>query len=734
MEHMTYEELYHKYMSLQNQLQYYEEYDSLTGVYNKNTFSLKVSQILQNSPSDSHAIICVDVERFKVINDLFGTDAGNLLLQYLARALKDNALPDSAVLGRISADIFAAYIPDTFYQESLEQNILTLFQSAPISADVIPAVGIYYIHDLSLSVDKMCDRAILALNSIKGNYLKHTAIYDESLWNNILQEQEIISRADYALEHNEFQVYMQPKCNIRTGKVVGAEALVRWKHAEKGLVSPIEFIPVFEKNGFIKKLDTFVWEQVADWLSTWISDGNPPIPISVNVSRVDIVAMDLLSILGGICQKYNVNASLLELEITESAYTNHVEQIVSMIEQLMRSGHTVLMDDFGSGYSSLNMLKDINIDVLKLDLRFLDKTNQKSRDILESVVQMAKWLNLRIIAEGVETKSQVDFLLGIGCEYAQGFYFYKPMPLNEFNNLLKRDTITDFEDHQRKLDIKNNLINFKELIHSDMLSEQLLNNILGGIALYQYENGRLTVIRCNQEYCRLVSQNHSISNLNNQDIFDLLHEDDKELLRSALEKAVQLSGEGTEAMVRRYTQDKTCIWLQMRLFHLANTNGKTIFYASLSDVNDIMTTLEALRMSEQRFRIAMDASKNTLFEVDIATRTAHYAQHSQQEFGLEDCVADAPEGFIKQGSVCPAYEDRFREIYYAIYRGEDYASDTIQACMGDGSIVWNRITLSAVKDKNGKTVKAVGLVENVTKERKLEEQLSLLDLKNPTIV
>lgn len=727
MEHMTFGELYHKYMTLQNQLRYYEEYDSLTGVYNKNTFYSKVSQLIHEKNLDCYALVCVDVERFKVINDLFGTDAGNSLLQYLAKNLKSSAFPDSSILARISADIFASCIPEEIDPEDLERKILTVFRDSPIDADIMPAIGIYYMHDIDLPVNKMCDRAILALNSIKGNYMKHYAVYDETLWDHILQEQDIIGRADYALEHGEFKVYMQPKCNIRTGKIVGAEALVRWQHGEKGLIAPNVFIPVFEKNGFIKKLDTYMWEQVADWLSGWLSEGNPPIPISVNVSRVDIVAMDLLSILGGICQKYQVNASLLELEITESAYTNHVEQIVSMIEQLMHSGHTVLMDDFGSGYSSLNMLKDINIDILKLDLRFLDKTNQKSRDILESIVQMAKWLNLRIIAEGVETKSQVDFLLDIGCEYAQGFYFYKPMPLKEFDNLLKHEKIIDFEDHQRAADIKNNLINFKELLHSDMMSEQLLNNILGGIALYQYENDTLTVIRCNHEYCRLVSQNHSISRLNNQNIFDLLYEDDKVLLHKALEKAERLPGECSEITVRRYTPDSTTIWLQIRLFHLANTNGKSIFYAGLSDVSDIMMTLEELRMSEQRFRIAMDATKSTLFEVDIATRTARYAQHSQKEFGLDDCVADAPEGFIKQGSVCPEYEDAFREIYNAIYRGDDQASDIIQACMGDGSIVWNKITLIAVKDKSGKTVKAVGLVENVTKERELEKQLSLLN-------
>ena len=722
----TYDELFDQCQQLQRELQYYREYDLLTGVYNRSTFYQKVSALLQQD-NEPRAIVCIDVERFKVVNDLYGTQEGDGLLQYLARSLQKEVFSENCVFARLSADVFAACVSSDLPPEAIEGAVLAVFGNAPLEMEIVPAIGIYPISDRKLLVEKMCDRAILALGTIKGNYLAHHAIYDDSLWNNMMQEQEIISRADGALQNNEFEVFMQPKCNMKTGKIVGAEALVRWHHPEKGIISPATFIPVFEKNGFIKKLDAFIWESVAQWLAQWMKEGYRPIPISVNVSRVDIIGMDIYGILQDILGKHRLPSSILELEITESAYTSRMEEIIMTVENLMRSGYTVLMDDFGSGYSSLNMLKDINIDVLKLDLRFLDSTDQKSRDILESIVHMARWLNLRVIAEGVETKSQVDFLMDIGCDYGQGFYYYRPMPLSEFHQLLKNTDMIDYEDRKRFHNIAENMINLRELLHADMMSEQLLNNILGGIALYQFNGKTLEVGRCNQQYYSITHRSELMTDLSGQDVLEQILEADRAELLQTLQEAKTQGDQGAETILRYIgTGGQGAIWLRVRLFYLAESNGKSVYYAAVSDVSGEMNNIEELRFSEQRFRIAMEASSTTLFEVDIARRTARYAKHTQEEFGLDDMEIDAPEGFIQQGSVCPEYIEDFRGIYDAIYRGEDRASCVLQANMGDGSVVWNKVSLIAIQNEFGKNIKAVGLVQNVTREKLLEEQLQSL--------
>ena len=723
MEQFTYDSLLEQYKLLQEQLQYYKEYDSLTGLYNKSTFYEKVTLLLEKTPMPSFYIICIDIERFKFINELYGTEQGNALLQYLSKQLREEVFTDTHLFGRLSADIFATCTPANRSIESIETAILQAFESAPLDIHVIPAIGIYPTEYHLMDVKKMCDRAIFSLNSIKGNYSKHCAVYDDTLWHNLLQEQEMVSRADAALQNDEFVVYMQPKCNMHTGRIVGAEALVRWQHPKKGLIAPNVFIPVFEHNGFIKKLDVYIWESVAKWQHERKTANLPCVPVSVNVSRIDIIGMDLFETLESIIKRYDIPANMLELEITESAYTSGLEDIAITVEKLMHSGYTVLMDDFGSGYSSLNMLKDINIDILKLDMRFLDNTNQKSRDILESIVRMAKWLNLHIIAEGVETKNQEDFLLNVGCNYAQGYYYYRPMPLDEFSCLLAKKDAIDYNDTARQLDLATTLIDFKDLFHADTINEQLMNNILGGIALYQYDGEHLEIIRCNNQYYHIANYDSDTDESNTTDVLSLVFEEDCILLLQALQQAKIDGDKGAIVTVRRKTSKNRWIWLQIQLFHLSETNGKSIFYAALSDVTPQREALEKLRMSEQRFRVAMDASHSTLFEVDITTRTARYALHSQEEFGLDDVETDAPEGFIRQGSVCPDYEEDFRELYNAIYRGDDYASCTIQAHMGNDSIVWNRITLIAIKNKEGETLKAVGLVENVTKEKTLEEKL-----------
>lgn len=298
--------------------------------------------------------------------------------------------------------------------------------------------GIYEITDRSVPVEQMCDRALLAADSIKGQYNEFFAVYDDNLCHKLLREKAITDAIEPALLEEQFIVYFQPKYSLRENRMAGAEALVRWCHPEWGLLAPGEFIPLFEKNGFISRLDRYVWEHTCRQLRAWKDQGYPLLPVSVNVSRADVYQLNLVEVLLQLANKYEINPKYLHLEITESAYAENPGQLISTVEQLRKQGFVVELDDFGSGYSSLNMLSQMKLDILKLDMKFTRNELEKSAEqsIMNDIISMAHRIGLHVVAEGVETKEQVDRLRAIGCDYVQGYYFAKPMPAVEFEKIL----------------------------------------------------------------------------------------------------------------------------------------------------------------------------------------------------------------------------------------------------------------------------------------------------------
>ncbi|MGN0907665.1 MAG: EAL domain-containing protein, partial [Bullifex sp.] len=307
-----------------------------------------------------------------------------------------------------------------------------------LKSDMVQKWGIYEITDKTVSVDQMCDRALLAADSIKGQYSTYSAVYNDALREKLVREKEITDAMENALEEDQFTVYLQPKYSLITNTMAGAEALVRWIHPEWGFMSPGEFIPLFEKNGFITKLDLWVCEKVCSLMRKWQDAGLDPVPVSVNISRRDIFQADIVSKLTEITSVWGIEPELLHIEITESAYSDQPQAIVSAVEKLKDRGFIIEMDDFGSGYSSLNMLNELRIDILKLDMKFIQNEMKKSagRSILRFVMNLAHWMGLSVVAEGVETAEQVKRLRLISCDYVQGYFFSRPLPSDEFEALL----------------------------------------------------------------------------------------------------------------------------------------------------------------------------------------------------------------------------------------------------------------------------------------------------------
>lgn len=421
-------------------------YDRLTGVYSREYFYQKVRERLAESSGVPYAIVGSNVENFKVYNDIFGTGAGDQVLRRIAENGR-TMVGEDGLCARYGADRFLYLLRQDQVSDWLRQNG-TPGKIANVK-NIVLKWGVYKITDRTVPVEKMCDRAFLVADSIKGHYNQWVAVYDDVLRDKLLREQAITESMEAALTEGQFAVYLQPKYWLQDDTLAGAEALARWIHPELGFLAPAEFIPLFEKNGFITRLDRFVWEQTCKLLRAWREKGYPALPVSVNVSRADVYQEDLPETLSNLVKQYGIEPGQLHLELTESAYTENPGQIITMVDELRRRGFVIEMDDFGSGYSSLNMLSQVRFDILKLDMQFIQTETAKPGEmsLMRFVVKLAKWMNLSTVAEGVETKAQVERLREVGCDYAQGYFFSRPLPVEKFEALMKQELAGGKTEH-----------------------------------------------------------------------------------------------------------------------------------------------------------------------------------------------------------------------------------------------------------------------------------------------
>ena len=562
------------------QLRYLAEFDELTGIYNKNKFYKSTREMLLANPGADFVLIRFDVDRFQLINSFFGTQEGDRLLKYIAKMLSGYVSDKQpSAYGRIEADVFCLCFPSSYIAdiETSMSKIRDLVASYNLNYDIVPSCGIYYITDRGMPIEIMYDRATLAAKRCKGNYVNFYAVYDGSMSAQIVREQEITNEMSSALATGQFQIYLQPKYHIASNRPVGAEALVRWFHPHKGLIPPGDFVPVFERNGFIPKLDYYVWEEVCRLLRKWADEGRELYPISVNISRVDLYNPRLAEMVIELTEKYDLPSELLNLELTESAYTDNPVAMSETMAKLQSKGFTIMMDDFGSGYSSLNILKDISVDVLKIDMRFLSKTKIPGRgeNIIASVVRMAKWLHIPVIAEGVETKDQVEFLRSIGCEYVQGFYFAKPMPVEAYADLVEKNgglsqpVGASFEFSGSQMCISDNRL------------EELFADMLQPVAIYEFENDKVEAVRVNTPFFELLGYDDgSITGGTPLDLIDPKYHDS---IIDTFRRVAETHEEEECEYLRRTSAGKSK-WLRIRLKYISKIGARCILVGVLTDI------------------------------------------------------------------------------------------------------------------------------------------------------
>jgi len=411
---------------------------SLTGLYGNVAFFYKANECLHTHPDKQYALIRMDIYRFKTINEFCGRTEGDKLLVHISDCFKKYEAED-AVAGHLRADIFALCTPYETDQDliNIVHDIAKKIESFPLPCKILPAFGICK-SEFGMDISLLIDYANLALQTVKGRVFSCYAFYDETLRQQLLYEKKIENEIIPALNNHDLEVYIQPKVNMLTKEIIGGEALLRWNHPQDGFLLPIQFIPVLEKSGYIVDVDKYVWEEVFHSLRQWIDKGYKVVPISLNVSRLHSYQTDFEQVLYGLAEKYNISRDLVQLELTESALTENTELVLKTMSNLQKNGFYLSMDDFGSGYSSMNMLKDEPIDEIKIDRVFLsDISTKKSRIIIKHMISMMTDLNINIIAEGIETLEQADFMLECGCYRAQGFLYYRPMPIPEFEKLLQ---------------------------------------------------------------------------------------------------------------------------------------------------------------------------------------------------------------------------------------------------------------------------------------------------------
>lgn len=527
--------------------------------------------------SEKMCVICLDIVCFHYINAIHGLEKGEEILDAVAHGVM-RLFPD-APFGQLWGDVFALYVPDRMQARAIAS--LNAFFARPVCGQNLSVkIGVRTV-DPAVPPSLLCDQAVMALRSVKKRQGRQVGYFRSEMSDRELRERALLLAAPKAVANGEFILYYQPKCLLSSGKIVGAEVLVRWQHEDR-LVPPGEFIPLFERSGFITRLDHHVWDRAARFLARRREEGLPLLPLSVNVSRVDVENMDVCEVLTNIMQRYGLPHHLVQVEITESAYAEHFENVVALSDALREQGFVVQMDDFGCGYSSLNMLSDINIDILKTDLHFLDDNSVRGRGVLRTILRLSEWLDLPVVIEGVESAEQVDFLTGLGCMFGQGYFFYRPLPESRYIELLRTpEKIASSHELARTPEARRHL-SISDLLAEGLHENAILDRIMGAVGCYSYENGRLLLLRANLAYFTLWNGIRTAADLP-VDILEKIIPEDRPALLGGVKAVLLGNGDRSVQLRVRHVVPGGVMALRVFLFTVPASAERHLLYAVLND-------------------------------------------------------------------------------------------------------------------------------------------------------
>ena len=533
-----------------------------------------------------------------------------------------------------------------------------------------------------------------------------------------MNEAELIENFDEAVKNGDMYICLQPQFNHTTKRMVGAEALLRWKHPVFGMQYPNDFIPVLERNNLIFRADLMVFRRVCEFLKSRLDEHKTVVPISVNMSRYDIYNNNYVDAIEQIRKEYDVPVKYICIEITESSAIGGLELIQNVVKKFHDYGYIVEMDDFGSGYSSLNILKDLEVDVIKLDMRFLvGEIGGRGGIIISSVVQMAKWLKTVIIAEGVETMEQADYMKSIGCNHVQGYLYCKPVPIPEFEEKLE---IAHHEPLKPTLRLVE-AMDAEKFWNPDTLETLIFSNFVGGAAIFTYNRAskRLDVLRLNEKYMKELGMNQSEEDILHNDPFWCFGDDAKRVYLKTIEQAIESKDEERCETWRNISSkccgdDKICISTDMRM--IGKADDEYLFYAMIQNITAEKKKFNEIFDNDKKLMSAADHANVYAWEYIIATHEMRPCFRCMRDLGLPPVVENYPEPVIESGLFPADYADMYRDWMRQIDNGLEKIEGIIPLTVGR---VPFHVRYNTEFDENGKPVKAYGsatLVVDIPKE------------------
>ncbi len=605
--------------------------DQMPGLLREDAFFHRAQQRMP-SLKGMWCMIAVDIKHFKLFKELNGQENGERLLLRFAEILQEAATRVDGLAGYRGQDDYSLMIPyDSAGVDRLFSRLRRAIDELSNTNGFFPIFGICMIDDLGADVVDLFNRAALTAEEIKDDLKNHIRVYDPDVHERRVEEFRILSDFNGALMNGEINFYLQPQCRVSNRQIVGAESLARWTRPDGTIVSPTVFVPVLEKYGVITSMDTYVWERVCVWIRECLDQGNRIVPISVNVSRIDFFTIDVPAFFTQVMEKYGIPSELLEIEITESAYVSDSEKIREAIEDLRGRGFRVLMDDFGSGYSSLNMLRSVTVDAIKLDAQFMHINTgeeQKGFSILESVIHMAKSLGTPIIVEGVESPEMVRYLSDLGCRYMQSFYFFRPRPPKQFIELIQDENAVD---PRGLTTLANEELHVREFMDETMYSDAMLNNILGPVAFYCVKDDDVDIVRFNERFYEMIGLEADELERRRYHIQKFFYPEDLPLFYQMLRNSKKDRINGDEGTFRVYQPGGQLFWIYLHVYFLRENEDGNFFYGAARDVTELQYVSRELPGGY--YRCAVNEAYDFLYISNTFLRMVGYtAQEIREQF------------------------------------------------------------------------------------------------------
>ena len=574
-----------------------------TGLYWGMPFIERAEALFKEVDSSKWCVIAIDIDHFRLFNKWYGRDKGDTLLSMIGAELTEAERVSGGLAGYLGQDDFCLFAPyDENRIANLYNRLNALIAELAMEIGFKPAFGVS-VSDGHTPFMDLFDQAKRALAFEHEDFKSDIILYDPSMRELDEREYRVLVDFQRGLRGNEFEVFLQPQCRISTGKIIAAEALARWTMPDGTVMSPEEFVPILEKHGFITDLDCFVWEHMCFRLRAWLDTGHQAVPVSLNVSRYDFYAIDVPGFFTHLLEEYGIPPSLIKLEITETAFVENDSEIADGVRRLRDMGLMVMLDDFGSGYSSLNRLGGLEVDGIKLDAAFFhldEATRRKGIHIVESIINMTKTMALPIICEGVETKEQVEFLDSLGCRYIQGFYFYYPMSINLFEKLIENSSVIDEQGFVVKT---NDQLRVREFLDENVYSDSMLNTILGPVAYYLWHDDTIDIIRFNEQFYEAVNVPDFDARLT--DVPRFVPPEEVPKLFELFERAANDLLNGAEDIIGFYGADGSLARFIMRLYYLGENDEGKRFYGSVRDVTDAAEMQIQLKMLSKHLSMSI---------------------------------------------------------------------------------------------------------------------------------